>query len=374
MKERNRAIDILKIIAIILVVLGHTHSIPGATWLEYHFPIYSYHMALFLFASGYLFKDIEWRDFGRYVWRKTTTLALPLIGWNFVYAAILTLINLRHPANYLPPTAQIWNLHDLFVEPFIGGHQYILNLATWFVGMLYLTLLVFALFHLLSKRLPDWSILLVYLCLAFFALYSATLQLPGRGFLVLERIAYALFFVQLGRCFRIYIEPHLQTKYIVCLLPIVFVAWYLVMLNGNHLYVLAWMNFEGAIVRPVLGALFACLFWMLVCILFAKLIPANKTETTLSLSTWSIMTHHLLVRFLFCWAFVHFFPNPAMREWFANDFWFFPQGIGLYIAAVLLEIGLPCLWQIVFDSIKNQLTRISLCISCLLRRSCPQSS
>lgn len=358
MKARNRAIDILKIIAILLVVLGHMQPIPGGVWLAHHFPIYSYHLALFLFASGYLFRDIEWRDLGRYVWRKTYTLALPLIGWNIVYAGIVSLINLRLPANYLPPTAQVWNMHDLFIEPFIGGHQYLLNLATWFVGMLYLTLLIFALIHLLSKRLPEWSLLLLYLCLAILALYDASIQLPAKGWLVLSRIAYALLFVQAGRCFRIYLEPHLTLKHIAWLLPVTLIAWYLVMLNGDHLYVLLWMNFEGAVVRPILGALLGCLFWTFVSIVLAKLIPANRIETALSTSTWSIMTNHLLVRFLFCWAFVHFYQDPAMREWFANDFWFFPRGagflwIGLYGTAILLEVTLPTLWQLGFDRLKT---------------------
>lgn len=71
-KERNRAIDILKAVAIILVVMGHMGFVPrlGAAF-EYYFPIYSYHMPLFLFCSGYLFRDMDWSDFGWFVWRKT---------------------------------------------------------------------------------------------------------------------------------------------------------------------------------------------------------------------------------------------------------------------------------------------------------------
>ena len=144
--EHNRAIDILKIIAIILVVMGHMGFIPrlgGA--FEPYFPIYSYHILLFLFCSGYLFRDFDWRDLGRFVWRKTRSLALPLIGWNIVYAGIVSLINLRHPVTYFPAIEQIWTLQNLFVEPFVSGHQYLLNLATWFVGMLYLTFLVYGL-------------------------------------------------------------------------------------------------------------------------------------------------------------------------------------------------------------------------------------
>lgn len=346
------------------------HPIPGGAWLEHHFPIYSYHMALFLFASGYLFRDIEWKDFGRYVWRKTRTLAIPLIAWNVVYACIVSLVNLRHPANYLPPTIQIWNLHNLLVEPFIGGHQYLLNLATWFVGMLYLTLLVFGLIHLINKRVPEWLLLLVYLACAILSLYSATLDLSARNWLVLQRIAYALFFVQLGRCFRIYIPPYLNTKYIWGLIGVVLIIWYCAMLGGDKLYVLAFMNFEGAIVRPIAGGILGCLFWMLVSLQLARIIPSNKLETLISISTWSIMTNHLLVRFMICWTFVHFAQDPALREAFANDFWFFPRSTELmswytclYVLSAVLIIALPTMWQVMWSKyrINNNGTDLVTC-------------
>ena len=57
-KERNRSIDILRAIAIILVVFAHMFPIPGGAWLSEHFHASSYRLAIFLFISGYLFRDI----------------------------------------------------------------------------------------------------------------------------------------------------------------------------------------------------------------------------------------------------------------------------------------------------------------------------
>lgn len=365
MKEivnRNRAIDILRCIAIVLVVLGHMYPIPGGAWFEYHFPIYSYHMALFLFISGYLFRDIEWQDYGHYIWSKTISLAIPLLAWNIVYAGIVSLINLRHPTNFLPATTSIWNLHNLIVEPFFSGHQYLLNLATWFVGMLYLTLIVFGLIHLLGKYMPEWALLVFYLGCAILGLYSATLQLPARYWLVLQRIAYALFFVQFGRFFRIYIQPHLDTRYLWALIGGIVVVWYCAMLGGGKWYVLVFMNFDGAIIRPIVSGVLGCLFWMLVAIQLANIIPSNKLEMMLSSSTWSIMTNHLLVRFLICWVFVHFIQDQAQRNAFASDFWFFPRSADLcswytclYAVSVLLCITLPMMWQVFWDNLTTAL-------------------
>lgn len=49
MKGRDETIDVLKGIAILLVVLGHIAAAPKLTSV-----IYSFHMPLFIFISGYL--------------------------------------------------------------------------------------------------------------------------------------------------------------------------------------------------------------------------------------------------------------------------------------------------------------------------------
>lgn len=361
-KERNRAIDILKAVAIILVVMGHMGFVPrlGAAF-EYYFPIYSYHMPLFLFCSGYLFRDMDWSDFGWFVWRKTRSLAFPLIGWNIVYAGIISIINLRHPVNYLLPTELIWTFHNLFVEPFVSGHQYGLNLATWFVGMLYLALLVYGLLHLITKRIPEWMMLVVYLVLAVLALYSTSIPFQSRMWLVVQRIFFALFFVHFGRCFRIYIESVLPYKHLWWMLVVIAVAAYCTrIINGEHLFVLVWMNYDNCIIMPIVAGVLGCLFWMIASMLITHLVPPNKVETLLAKSTWSIMTHHLLVRFIFCWAFVHFTQNLVEREMFVTDFWYFPRNFTwLYHAALFLEIAIPCMWQMFADYISGK------CMACV---------
>ena len=109
--ERIRHIDILRCIAIILVVIGHVGSVPGCGWIERFYPIYSYHLALFLFISGYLFKDIAKTDYKAFFLRKTKNLLLPLIGWNIVYAVIVNIFSNNIQTTYFPSTNQIWRQH-----------------------------------------------------------------------------------------------------------------------------------------------------------------------------------------------------------------------------------------------------------------------
>lgn len=352
-KERNRSIDILRAIAIILVVFAHMFPIPGGAWLSEHFHASSYRLAIFLFISGYLFRDIEWANYGRFVWQKTKNLIIPFIGWNIAYAGIVSLINLRQPVNYLPTTSSIWSFHPLFIEPFISGHQYTLNLATWFVGMLFIALVIYALLHLFTKRLPNWAILIIYLLIACLGLYSARFDMPARGWVILQRTAYALFFIQFGRCFRLYIEPLLSPRKLWWILLSILPLWYCVMLGSGNSYSLVWMQYDGAIFRPIIAGIFGCVFWMIASMQIAQLIPKNKIETAISNSTWSIMTNHIFVRFMLCWLYIYFAHDITMQENFRTNVWFLPKSVIFYYVAIILEIVLPVLWQLGFDRFKE---------------------
>ena len=358
-KERNRAIDILRAITIVLVVFGHMFPIPGGAWLASHFHANSYRLAIFLFISGYLFRDIQWREYGSFVWRKTKSLVIPFIGWNIAYAGMVSIINLRLPVDYLPSTRSAWSFHSLFVEPFISGHQYTLNLAMWFVGMLFIALLVYGLISLLTKRVPNWAMLIIYMVIAILGLYSARFTMPARSLIILQRTAYALFFIQFGRCFRLYIEPLLKPNHLWCILLIIVPIWFCVMLGSGYSYSLVWMQFDGCIIRPIIAGMFGCTFWMIACKQIALLVPKNSIETAISNSTWSIMTNHLLVRFMLCWAFVHFSHDATLYEAFRTNVWFLPDSVWFYYAAIVLEVALPVLWQIYFDKFKARVVRLT---------------
>ena len=112
---RNRRMDILRAIAIVLVVLGHNFPHPGFTWFDVYFPMAPYRLAIFLFASGYFFRDLTWEKYPSFLWKKTKGLALPLLGWNIVYAGIVSLLVWRNVVDYLPSLDSIWSFNSLLV-------------------------------------------------------------------------------------------------------------------------------------------------------------------------------------------------------------------------------------------------------------------
>ena len=66
MKTREPVFDVMKGIGIILMLVGH---VPSTDWL-YHF-IYSFHMPLFMFASGFIYNMTKNDDaYGAFLMKK----------------------------------------------------------------------------------------------------------------------------------------------------------------------------------------------------------------------------------------------------------------------------------------------------------------
>lgn len=74
MQERNDTITIAKALGIILMVIGHTGSIPVLN----HF-IYVFHMPLFFILSGLCFKDKYYNDKATFFKRKVSGLYVPTL-------------------------------------------------------------------------------------------------------------------------------------------------------------------------------------------------------------------------------------------------------------------------------------------------------
>lgn len=86
--------DVLKSLAVFLVILGHVsstydsqgYSSPFALW------IYSFHMPLFMMLSGMFFKYSLKKDFKTLLTDKSRLLLLPLLSWGIMNFIIETFL------------------------------------------------------------------------------------------------------------------------------------------------------------------------------------------------------------------------------------------------------------------------------------------
>ena len=139
MKNKNTELTILKSLGILVVVSCHLgvnlFNFIGMplTFKRELFPEYSYHMPLFIFASGYFYKRIYEKDILNLVKRRLSSIK-KYISCNIFYF-VLTLI--LASLGLLSMKLQL-NLKGLLIEPFLGGFQFYFNGPGWFVPFLFL--------------------------------------------------------------------------------------------------------------------------------------------------------------------------------------------------------------------------------------------
>lgn len=121
----------LYVLAIIMIVDGHVGS---SDYLDFNglLRYQNYHIALFMFVSGY-FLNLT-RGYKEFFARKTLRLLVPLYLWNAAYGALCWYLN-RHQGFALGGE---FNLYNLLYAPLVDGHQFIYNMASWFLVPLFL--------------------------------------------------------------------------------------------------------------------------------------------------------------------------------------------------------------------------------------------
>jgi len=145
--NRNVLIDILKGVAIILVVLGHAiqfNTISSSNNLVFKF-IYLFHMPLFMFLSGYLVfgtKVFDWK----FISKKFKSLVIPFLSWRVVTIVLSVLVLNLNFLNLIIRT---------ITDPSDGG--------LWFLLILFFNFLLLSIAAKLAPRLNNLTLLSIIL-------------------------------------------------------------------------------------------------------------------------------------------------------------------------------------------------------------------
>ena len=151
MAKRLVYLDIAKALCIILVVIGH-YSPDGCPewWMAVHDFIYSFHMPLFMFASGFVYiatkRDEE--KYGNFIMKKVKRLMIPY----FVVSAIVIAIKLLTEGHaYVENPKTIMSFVKMFYYPEAG---YFL----WFIWALWWMFVIVPVFKTKLQRLVLFAI------------------------------------------------------------------------------------------------------------------------------------------------------------------------------------------------------------------------
>lgn len=183
-------LDMLKGIGIFFVVLGHA---PIDLWLKSY--IFSFHMPLFFFASGYLFDGAKYARFKDFFKRKFKTLMLPYIYFSAISIALYVFF-----ARFGQTKSAI-DFKEIFLQFIIAKRNYIsFNKALWFLPALFLVCIIYYLLKKLIK--DDLAIISISLFLSAIGyIYFKTLIKP-KLFWTLDASFYYLAFYAAGNLIR----------------------------------------------------------------------------------------------------------------------------------------------------------------------------
>lgn len=164
-KERNHVIDILRGIAIFLVVFGHVTHVPFMR--QY---IWGFHIPLFFFISGLLFQKEKFENFTVFLKSRLKSLVIPYVIFYLVTLVYWILIERHSRGADVPIYSQLLGLvygtYDMRYMMFNGALWFLpclfsMEILYWFVSKVPSPYVIGALagcyiFGLVAKDVAPW--------------------------------------------------------------------------------------------------------------------------------------------------------------------------------------------------------------------------
>lgn len=338
-KEFSNKVNILKALAILLVVSGHLEfSLFGM------FSPYSFQLALFFFISGYLFKDKYLDNISTFISRRIKSLLVPYFLYNTFYLGITVLI--AHL------TGKFWGLplsfKNFFITPFLNGHQFDLSCPLWFVTQLFMTMIVFLFFFRVLKRIKDnrYFHLIFFAMLGFGAIPLSKIVTLDPIMLIIIRTMFSLFFVYLGYYYRNYIEDKIDIftlRWAGAIIALQSVLW---LFNRDYdpehgiglSYVLVWARFDEQLIVPVITALTGIWASLLVLKIIYPYVKNSKFLHQIGETTYHIMANHLLVMYIITAVLLYINGIPIQERANHDIYWIYNPVQTTYLYFVLTMV------------------------------------
>lgn len=178
--KRLSWLDSLRGFGIILITLGHL----GCFELFERY-IYSFHVPLFFFISGYLYRRGT-QPLSQYIKKKTITIFVPFLAWTFMS----TMVNV----------ALGYKLQPLILKAITYNGQLTWNSPLWFLLVLYLVEVLFTLLDRLNERTSFKLFLMIASLVVFLLIGDIRLTLK------LNLVPFAMVFYCMGNIMRRSIE------------------------------------------------------------------------------------------------------------------------------------------------------------------------
>ena len=370
-KQYNMTFCILSALAIIMVVAGHiNYNIMTVGDL---FPYYSFHVPLFMFISGYFYRESEEEHPLLYIKKKVYRLAVPYLIWNLVYGLIAWAMRSVGFA-----MGEEISLRTLFISPVMNGYQFIYNYAAWFVPVLFIIEILNLVARLILRRmegmtarllnrrsgqgdrsdlrwLTEWIMLFGSLIVGVTVVWLAIGGHVWGNYKAPGRILFLFPCFQMGQFYRQKLERHDTLGNLPYFVIVISIQVIINMLCGGRLaFSSVWCTgFACGPLIPYVTIVSGTAFWLRVARVLTPLFEENRIVRYLGRNTYAVMMHHVAV-FMLIKAIIAgvasttgFCADFDFEQFYANiDYFYLVTGVEqfkmVYLAA---GVALPLMLQ-----------------------------
>lgn len=337
-KSENVAFRYLYGFAILFVVLSHCDG-GGFEMLSNWMHFGAFHLAIFVFGSGYFKKKSEYKKPARLLLKKMKKLLLPLWIWNFVYALIMLLLQ-KIGFSF----ECVINLKTILVGPINNKDLFILNMGSWFVFPFFMVQVLYLVGKCILDRLKKENVTdYIWEVCCFIAgvvcVYLVNHGMQSEHLLFLYRTMYFMPFYILGIWYRNYLENYLdKLPKILVLSACLIIALSLNTYFGRVVYAIpSSCDYPFGVVATFIAAITGIVFWLTVSKALGECEKKVAILTLFGNYTFDIMFHQflgiLIVKTVFFFLYKCFgiFADfdPVLYK---SDIWYLylPKGIAEY--------------------------------------------
>lgn len=275
----------------------------AGTFFEW-FPYYSFHMPLFLFITGYFFRDVYspgektfCKSFLAFLWKKFRTLIIPFY---IINGCMILFQNLLIGTSFqLYPIS--WK--EYLLMPWIQTQPYTFSIPTWYLSGLFIAEVMYALLRsavlaLVKKKAAAQVVLLaVILGMGMAACYVVHAFEPSETAVVYLRSVVMLFFIQAGKIYRDHLEQHdtLPSRWYFLILFAIQLALLLIS-RGSRLNfgLYALVGFGRTGFMYFYAGITGILLWLRISRLLDEVLKSSRLVRFIGRNTKYIMSFHLL--------------------------------------------------------------------------------
>jgi len=295
--KKNFVFVFLYAIGSIFIVAGHCNN--GGINLAFDiFPVYSFHLGLFMFCSGYFYKSKNENELIKYTCKKFIRLIIPMFIWNIIYGLFVQLTRLKGFT-----IGEDFTLYNLFIQPLKNGHQFGYNMCFWFIPELFLIeIITCAIRKTLNKitNINEYVFFIFYFLLGILGVYLSNKCLNKGWWLLLVRTLFFFPFFGLGIFYCRKLEKFDKLPNILYFFIVIAIQLIIIYVEGKApCFTPSWCNdFTSNLILPFLVGFLGIAFWLRIAKILEPITMNSKLINCISNNAYPIMTHQFLGFFI----------------------------------------------------------------------------